>query len=74
MDLLFKPHEREAHALHLVVAQRASFHSPDRLPFEQLSQELNEHEHQLGEPMFDALRVHIHPFGQDATKSLHLAT
>jgi hypothetical protein len=44
------------------------------LPFEQLSQELNEREYEVGEPMFDPFGVHIHPFGQDATKSLHLAT
>ena len=73
MDLLFEPHEREAHTLHLFVGQRASFHTPHRLPFEELPQEFNEREHELGEPMFDPFRVNIHPFGQDATKSLHLA-
>jgi hypothetical protein len=74
MDFLFEAHESEAHALHLFVGQRASFHTPYGLSFEKLSQELDEREYQVREPMFDALRVDIHPLGQDATKSLHFAS
>jgi hypothetical protein len=67
-------HERKAHPLHFFVAQCASFHSPHRLSFEQLSQEVNECEDELGESMLDTLGIHIHALGQNATKSLHLAS
>src|SRR5438477_8054478 len=41
-------------------SQRASFHSPDRLPLEQLSQELDEREDQLRKAMLDPLRSEEH--------------
>src|SRR5439155_491486 len=73
MHLLFEPHQREAHPLDLVVAQRAALHSPDRLALEQLPEELYEGEHELREPLLDAVRIDVHVLRQDATKSLHLA-
>ena len=73
MDLLLEPHEREAHALDLLVGQRASFHSSDSLPFKQLPQEFNEREHKLGKPVLDAFWIHIYALGQNATKTFDLA-
>src|SRR5438128_1795144 len=73
MHLLFEPHQREAHPLDLVVAQRAALHSSDRLALEQLPEELYEGEHELREPLLDAVRIDVHVLRQDATKSLHLA-
>jgi hypothetical protein len=73
VDLLLEPHEREAHTLDLFVGQRASFHSSDSLPFQQLPQEFDEREHELGKAMLDSLWIHIHAFGQDATKPIDFA-
>jgi hypothetical protein len=73
VDLLFEPHECEAHALDLFVGQRASFHSPDSLPFEQLSQEFDERKYELRESVLDTVWIYVHPLGQDATKPLNFA-
>src|SRR5207237_660851 len=47
-DLLLEAHEREADPLDLLVTQRPTLHPPDLLALEQLAQELDEGEHELG--------------------------
>ena len=74
MHLLLEPHERKSHSLYLFLAQRASFHAPHGLALEQLTQKLDEREHELREPLLDLIRIHIHAFGEDATKSLDFAS
>ena len=77
MDLFFEPHERDAHALHLFVAQCASFHAPHGLSLEQLSQELDEREDELGEPVLDCVGIYIHPIGPadiEAAEPTHVLT
>src|SRR5712691_6420391 len=74
MHLLLEPHKRNSHSLYLFVAQRASFHAPHGLALQQLTQKLDERKHELREPLLDLIRIHIHPFREDATKSVDFAS
>src|SRR5215213_10060812 len=45
--------------LELLVGERALLHAPQRLPLHQLTQQLDEGEHELGEAAFDVLGVGV---------------
>src|SRR3954447_1659781 len=59
--LLLEQHEGLTQPLDLVSRERASFDSPERLALHQLADQLNQREHQLGEPLFEALAVRVDP-------------
>ena len=56
MDLCLKLHQRRTHVFDLVVGKRAALHTPDRLPLQQLPQELDQAEHKPRQPLLDVLR------------------
>src|SRR5689334_14135656 len=55
MHLLLKPHQSLSHLLDLLIGERAALHAANCLAFEQLSQELDQPQHQLGQPLLDVL-------------------
>ena len=54
-DLGFQLHESFPHLLYLLVSQRSSFHAADSLAFEQLTEQFDDAEDQLCQPLFDVL-------------------
>src|SRR2546426_7562001 len=42
-------------------------------PYTTLFRSLDERKHEFREPLLDLIRIHIHPFGENATKSLDFA-
>ena len=52
-------HERAAQALDLLLGQRAGVDAPQRLALHQLAQQLDDREHELGEPLLDRLGVGV---------------
>jgi hypothetical protein len=55
MDLPLELHQSLSHLLDLLVGQRTSLHAANGLALEQLSQEFNQPQNQLGEPLLDVL-------------------
>ena len=52
-DFSFELHERFAHLLDLFLAEGASFHPADGLAFEQLPQEIDQSQNELGQALLD---------------------
>ena len=62
-----------AMALDLILGERALLHPPHCLPFHELSQQVDEREHKLGEPLLDVVRVGVDPVGDSPRDRLEPA-
>jgi hypothetical protein len=60
-------HQCESDPLNFLVAQTATFYPPNCLPFENLSKELNQRQHQLRQPLLHTLRNDIDAIRQCTT-------
>src|SRR5215472_482956 len=64
LHFLFQLHQGQSDALHLLVREVAAFHSAYSLPLEQLSNKLDQRQHQLCQTLFDAVGIDVDVAGQ----------
>src|SRR5881227_358253 len=58
---LLEQHERLAEPLDLVGRERAALDPPERLALHQLTQQLDQREHELGQALLEAFAVRVEP-------------
>src|SRR3954447_254566 len=65
-------HERLPHALHLLRRQRPALDAPHGLALHELAHEVDEREHERGQPLLDVLRVGVHAPPQGGPEAIEV--
>src|SRR3954451_8502213 len=68
-----EPHEGLSHPLDLLGRQRAALDAPQRLALHELADDVDEREHQPGEPLLDVLGVGLDAAAQRGAQAVEVA-